>query len=80
MAEEEEDEEYLNKIRRHKMRRTVWVEETWQERCTLGEYYTLCKNLPLRGVHFYDYYKIIKVTLEVSQKVIDRGRNLLLFY
>lgn len=58
LAEEEEHEEYVNKIRRHKMRRTVWVEETWRERCTLGEYYTLCKNLPLRGVHFYDYYKV----------------------
>ena len=58
LAAEEEKEEHVYKIRRQKVRRRIWVEECWQERCIFGEFQTLCKILPSKGLLFYDYYKM----------------------
>ncbi|XP_039757928.1 uncharacterized protein LOC120632189 [Pararge aegeria] len=76
LAEEEEMEEHINKIRRQKVRRRIWVEECWQERCSYGEFNTLCTTLPSKGVLFYDYYKMdyekFRMLVEILRPYIQK--------
>lgn len=56
---EEEEEHIINETKkRKKVHRSIWADDVWQERCTFGEYHTLCANLKYRGILFYDYYKM----------------------
>ncbi|XP_039763780.1 uncharacterized protein LOC120636389 [Pararge aegeria] len=76
LAEEEEMEVHINKIRRQKVRRRIWVEECWQERCSYGEFNTLCTTLPSKGVLFYDYYKMdyekFRMLVEILRPYIQK--------
>ncbi|XP_039763801.1 protein ANTAGONIST OF LIKE HETEROCHROMATIN PROTEIN 1-like isoform X2 [Pararge aegeria] len=56
LAEEEEEEFIKRRIIVERRKRRFWVNKIWQSRCVDGEFHKLC--IHLKGVKFYDYYKM----------------------